>query len=80
MTALLDVPEVRERLMRISVADYHRHAEGQRTELLRGIVIEKMPSSPLHSFIADELRETLATQLNARFYRDARETADDFGF
>lgn len=67
MTALLDVPEVRERVMRVSVADYHRHTEGQRTELLRGIVIEKMPSSPLHSFIAEELREVLAGQLKPGF-------------
>ena len=67
MTALLDVPEVRERLTRISVADYHRHTEGQRTELLRGIVIKKMPSSPLQSFITDELREILAAQIGTGF-------------
>jgi len=63
MTAVLDVPEIRNRVLRVSVADYRRHTEGQQTELLRGIVIEKMSRSPLHSYIADALREILAAQI-----------------
>ncbi len=58
MTAVLDVPEIRDRVLRVSVADYRRHTEGQRTELLHGIVIEKMSRSPLLSYIADARRET----------------------
>jgi len=67
MTAVLDVPEIRNRVLRVSVADYRRHTEGQQSELLRGIVIEKMSRSPLHSYIADALRETLAAQIGPDF-------------
>jgi Uma2 family endonuclease len=67
MTAVLDVPEIRERVFRMSVEDYHRYTEGQRVELLRGIVIEKMSISPLHSFVADQLREILAAQIGPGF-------------
>ena len=48
MSGLLDVPALRERLLRLSVAEYHRWTEGQPTELLRGIVLKKMSKSPLH--------------------------------
>ena len=67
MTALLDMPEIRERVMRVSVADYHRYTEGQRTELLRGIVIEKMSKSPLHRFVAHRLSKLIAAQLSTEF-------------
>jgi Uma2 family endonuclease len=67
MTAVLDVPEIRDRVLRVSVADYRRYTGGQRTELLRGIVIEKMSRSPLHSFVADALREILAAQISPDF-------------
>ncbi len=53
MTAILDLPDVRRRVSRLSVEEYHRLGEfnedGKRTELLRGFVIEKMSKSPLHS-------------------------------
>ncbi|MGH7967452.1 MAG: Uma2 family endonuclease [Limisphaerales bacterium] len=54
MTAsILDMPEVRQRVSPLSVEDYHRLGEfnekGRRTELIRGIVIEKMSKSPVHS-------------------------------
>ena len=65
MTALLDLPEIRERVMRVSVADYHRYTEGQRTELLRGIVIEKMSRSPLHFAVAHRLSKLIASQLSS---------------
>jgi len=67
MTAVLDVPEIRDRVLRVSVKDYHRYAEGQRTELLRGIVIEKMSRSPLHIFIAQKLHNILAEQIAPEF-------------
>ena len=57
--AILEIPEVRERVSRLSVEDYHRLGEynerDRRTELIRGIVIEKMPKSPLHRIIASLL-------------------------
>ena len=45
MTALLEVPAIRQRFSPLTVADYHHLGEfnenGRRTELVRGIVIEK---------------------------------------
>jgi hypothetical protein len=50
MTAILDLPEVRQRVSPLSVEEYSRLDEynenGKRTELIRGIVIEKMSKSP----------------------------------
>jgi Uma2 family endonuclease len=63
MTAILDLPDVRRRLSRISVEEYHRLDEynenGKRTELIRGFVIEKMSKSPLHATIASLLYKLL---------------------
>ncbi|WP_367871032.1 Uma2 family endonuclease [Luteolibacter sp. Populi] len=60
---ILSIPEVRARVSLVSVAQYHRLAEfdeaGSRTELIRGIVIEKMSKSPLHSSIARRLFKLL---------------------
>lgn len=59
MAAILDIPEVRQRLSRLSVEEYHRLDEfnenGRRTELIRGLVIEKTSKSPLHSLIVSRL-------------------------
>jgi Uma2 family endonuclease len=67
MTALLDVPEIRERVSPLSVAEYHQLGEfnenGRRTELIRGILIEKMSKSPLHYTMIERVREILAGQI-----------------
>jgi Uma2 family endonuclease len=67
MAAILDDPEVRRRVSPLSVDEYHRLDErnenGRRTELVRGIVIEKMSKSPLHRTIAALLYEILLAQL-----------------
>ena len=67
MSSILDVPSIRERLSRISVDEYHRqperNAHGRRTELIRGLVIEKMSKSPLYGTIASLLHDTVAPQL-----------------
>ncbi|HEY2952446.1 MAG TPA: Uma2 family endonuclease [Verrucomicrobiae bacterium] len=59
MSAILEIPEVRQRVSPLSLAEYHRLDElnerGRRTELIRGIVIEKMSKSPLHRIIASRL-------------------------
>lgn len=53
MPEILEIPEVRQRVSPLTVEEYHRLSErnenGRRTELIRGIVIEKMSKSPLHS-------------------------------
>jgi hypothetical protein len=55
MSAILEIPEVRQRVSPLSVEDYQRLGEfnehGRRTELIRAIVIEKMSKSHLHRII-----------------------------
>ncbi len=67
MAAILDIPEVRGRISRLSVQEYHRldefNGHGRRTELIRGFVIEKMSKSPLHRTIASLLYRLLLAQL-----------------
>jgi Uma2 family endonuclease len=71
MPAILELPEVRQRVSPISVEDYHRLSEfnqrGRRTELIRGIVIEKMSKSPLHRLIASLLYDRVSAQLPPGF-------------
>src|SRR6266542_2263456 len=59
MSAILEIPEVRQRVSPLTLEEYHRLDEfnehGRRTELIRGIVIEKMSKSPLHRIIAARL-------------------------
>src|SRR6266446_4049646 len=61
--SILEIPEVRQRVSPLSVEEYHRLSEfnenGRRTELIRGIVIEKMSKSPLHSSVAKLLYDKL---------------------
>ena len=60
---MLDLPEVRARISPVEVAQYHQfpefNARGRRTELIRGVIIEKMPKSPLHASIAKLLYDGL---------------------
>ena len=83
MTTLLELPEIRECFSPLSVAEYHQLGEfnenGRRTELVRGIVIEKMSKSPLHRFTADQVRQILAAQITpdfTLFSQDPITTAD----
>ncbi len=52
MSAILDLPEVRARLSTLSVETYEALDEmgvlDKRAELIRGMIIQKMPKSPLH--------------------------------
>src|SRR5258706_9605585 len=71
MAAILEIPEVRQRVSPLSVREYHRLDEynerGRRTELIRGIVIEKMSKSPLHSSLAKRLYDRIAQALPKGF-------------
>ena len=59
MPAILELPELRERIARWSVDDYERLVESglapKRGELIRGIIIDKMSKSPLHCALAKSL-------------------------
>jgi Uma2 family endonuclease len=67
MPEILEIPEVRRRVSRLTVEEYHRLDEfnenGRRTELIRGIVIEKMSKSPLHRTLSTILFRLLALQV-----------------
>jgi hypothetical protein len=56
MAAILDRLSVRHAALLLSVEQYHRlNEEGilsERTELLRGVIIERMTKSPLHTRLA----------------------------
>jgi Uma2 family endonuclease len=71
MATILEIPEVRRRVSRLSVDEYHRldefNANGRRTELIRGIVIEKLSKSPLHRTIASLLYKLLLGQLRSGY-------------
>lgn len=71
MSAILELPEVRQRVSPLTVEEYHRLEEfnehGRRTELIRGIVIEKMSKSPLHRTVASLLYKLLLARLPAGF-------------
>ena len=53
MPTILDLPEVRARVLRLRVAAYEALTEmgalPEQAELLRGVIVQKMPNSPLHS-------------------------------
>ncbi len=53
MVDILELPEVRRLVPRMSVEQYHQTPEyapsGRRTELICGVIIEKMSKSPLHA-------------------------------
>lgn len=65
VSTLLNIPEVRECFSPTPVEVYHllpeRNARGKRTELIRGIIIEKMSKSPRHRWLARKLN-ALVTQ------------------
>jgi Uma2 family endonuclease len=71
MTALLDLPEVRERVHTLSVEDYHRLGElgivSKDAELLQGIVVTKMSKSPLHELVVQKLLRLLLAKVPNEF-------------
>jgi Uma2 family endonuclease len=72
MTSILDNPAVRQAVLPVTVDQYHRWgATGlirENTELLRGIIVEKMIKSPLHSWLVQFLVERLRADLSAEFH------------
>ena len=74
MLAILEKPEMLRHALPLSVAAYERMAElglvDEKTELIRGVIFEKMSKSPLHHFlletISDILKSTLPDTLRLR--------------
>ena len=67
MISVLEKPEIRRRALPLSLAAYHvMFQQGlveERAELIRGVVIEKMPKSPLHTYIASVIHRALLLAL-----------------
>jgi Uma2 family endonuclease len=71
MTSLLEVPAVRQQVHRMSIDEYHRAGAtgvlSKDVELLRGIVVTKMPKSPLHEFVVLTLMKIFTAVLPKGF-------------
>jgi len=71
MSGILEIPEVRQRVSHLSVQEYHQLGEfnenGRRTELIRGILIEKKSKSPPHRTIVSILYKLILAQLPRGF-------------
>lgn len=71
MPTILELPEVRQRVSPLSVEEYHRLGEfnehGRRTELIRGIIIQKTSKSPFHATVVSLLYGLLRTQVPSGF-------------
>ncbi|MEQ1854579.1 MAG: Uma2 family endonuclease [Chthoniobacteraceae bacterium] len=69
---ILEIPEVRARISPFTVEQYHQFPEfnenGKRTELIRGVVIEKMSKSPLHASIVSALYDLLRPQVPSELW------------
>ena len=69
---LLEEPMLMERAMPITVAQYHALGKqgliAENTELLRGIIVEKMPKSPLHIFLVLAFLELLQKVIGKGFH------------
>ena len=63
MIDILERSAVRQRVHPLSVETYHVLGEaghlGTEVELLRGVIVQKMPKSPLHTSIAQLLVDAL---------------------
>ena len=72
MFSALDLPAFRQRVSKLSVKEYHQLGEfnenRKRTELIRGIVFEKMSKSPLHGTIASLIQDMLTPQIQRGFF------------
>jgi Uma2 family endonuclease len=68
---LLEKPAIRELALPITVEQYHQLGMAgiisERTELLRGVILEKMTKSPLHVFLVQRIFEWLRGSLAAGF-------------
>lgn len=71
MSSTMDVPNLNQRVHRISVEFYHQlTALGlvkKQTELIRGVIVNKMSKSPLHGITARRLFQKLLTLLGPGF-------------
>jgi Uma2 family endonuclease len=64
MSSVLDNPAIRNRAHLLSVKEYHALGDlgflSKRTELIEGVVIEKMPKSPRHATFVKKIFRSLS--------------------
>ena len=69
---LIDVPAIRQRVLPITVEQYRVLGQqgllSDKVELLEGIIVEKMPKSPLHVFLVLALLELLQKIVGEGFH------------
>ncbi len=72
MSAILDLPEMRARVARWSVADYERFVERglyeKGFELIRGFIVQKMPKSPLHQTLTELICDRIRGWLSVGYF------------
>jgi len=72
VSSILDRPSVRHAALPITVEQYHRLSEQaiicEQTELLRGVIIEQMTKSPLHTYIVQVLVKWLESVVGENRY------------
>ena len=71
MVSILEYPEIRQRVGKISVQEYEQlgeDADGVRRELIRGVLIEEMAPSPPHSFLITRLYRWILAAVGTAFY------------
>ena len=70
MSAILDLPEMRARVRRWTVAEYEKLGHDpafRRTELIRGLIVNKVSKSPLHSNATTRFYAYLLRKLRPEF-------------
>ena len=69
MSAILDLPEMRDRVARWSVDAYEQLGElgvlGKDVELIRGVIVRKMPKSPLHRRLTKKTYDQFSARVPA---------------
>lgn len=72
VSSILDRPSVRHAALPITVEQYHRLSEQaiirEQTELLRGVIIEQMTKSPLHTYVVQILVKWLDSVVGENHY------------
>jgi hypothetical protein len=67
ISAVTDEPSIRARMHPIGVETYHHLGQmghlSERTELIRGVIIDQMPKSPLRTSIVQKLTRALLRTL-----------------
>lgn len=65
-----DLPTL-ARAHRVSVESYHKMGEhgliAEKTELIRGVIVDKMPISPLHAYLVERLARMLYESLDPQW-------------